>query len=899
MASEVAAGHTGADSQIELAHPDAVQREIKNGAPRWAAEGASGRILPSLGESLTESDYATLDASWITSEIANQAMLRRVDARVGREVIGQKGNRDCAGILIPYYWPDEPHPFNYRLRRDNPELTQGKDGKLRQDRNYLGPPNSGNRLYIPPGVTADQLQDATIPMAIVEGEKKALALCRLARYETERPRFIPAAIAGVWSWRGKVGKANGPHGERMDLKGPIADLNRIKWSGRKVFIIFDANIHSNDSVNWARKGIARELATRGAEVEFVNLPEDCGVNGVDDLLATWGPARVLELFERSVSGSRLQVVLPPQFQSRPEGMFRVTTRGGQLSQVQLSNYRAAITTNIRLDDGIETKCEFEIESELMGRSFGFTIPASEFASMDWPIERMGPAAITFPNQRDYARTAIQSFSITAKERCIYTHTGWRNVDGRRLFLHAGGAIGSAGAVSDVDVRLSGPVSRYELRPPAAPDTLPPSVRASLRLVKLGPPSISFPLLAATCRAVFGEADFALHLAGETGAFKSEVAALHQQHFGAGMTRLHLPGAWLSTGNALEALAFHAKDTLFVIDDFAPQGSGSDVARYHAAADRVFRAAGNHAGRGRLDSTARLREPKPPRALILSTGEDIPRGQSVRARLLILELPIGSIKASNLTECQTDAQGGLYAEAMGGFVRWLAGCYEDARVAFEGKISRYRANALRNTAHARTPEIVANLQAAFEIYLEFSVASGAVDTAERDRLANLCWEALRDAATAQGKHQAATEPAARFLALLRSLLTAGRAHLESRNGGEPDRAPGSCGWRRDNSGKWVPLGECIGWVEYDDLYLEPTAAYRLAQTAGRDIGEVLVVSEHTLRKRLHEKNLLASVDRKRETLTVRRSIDGSSREVLHFWRGTLLLEAPDDEGDHVG
>jgi hypothetical protein len=52
-------------------------------------------------------------------------------------------------------------------------------------------------------------------------------------------------------------------------------------------------------------------------------------------------------------------------------------------------------------------------------------------------------------------------------------------------------------------------------------------------------------------------------------------------------------------------------------------------------DRVFRAAGNHAGRSHLDSTAKLREPKPPRALILSTGEDIPRGQSIRSRLLIL------------------------------------------------------------------------------------------------------------------------------------------------------------------------------------------------------------------------------------------------------------------------
>src|SRR5260370_40577038 len=124
-----------------------------------------------------------------------------------------------------------------------------------------------------------------------------------------------------------------------------------------------------------------------------------------------------------------------------------------------------------------------------------------------------------------------------------------------------------------------------------------------------------------------------------------------------MTRLHLPGAWSSTGNALEALAFQAKDTLFVIDDFAPQGSGADIARYHAAADRVFRAAGNHAGRGRLDCSAALRESKPPRALILSTGEDIPRGQSVRARLLIVELETGSIQGSDLAACQREAQRG--------------------------------------------------------------------------------------------------------------------------------------------------------------------------------------------------------------------------------------------------
>jgi hypothetical protein len=862
-------------------------------------DDAAAHRPPSFGGPLTESDYATLAASWITREIADAAMLRRLDDYEGRELVSQKHKRDCSGILFSYYWPGEVSPFTYRMRRDNPEWTAGRDGKPKAERKYLAPPGDGNRLFIPIGVTPEQLADVQIPIALVEGEKKALALWRLANHETGKPRFIPVSIPGVWNWRGIIGKTGGPKGERLDVKGPISDLSRVAWNGRKVFIIFDANVHTNESVNRARKGISRELSTRGAQVDFVTLPDDCGVNGVDDLLAAWGPARVLELFDASTSGARLDdVVLPPQFQSTSEGLFRVISKGELLTRIQLTNYQAAITATVRVDDGVETRCECEMNAELMGQRFKFAIPASEFASMDWPIARMGATAITFPNQREYARTAIQSLSLTAEERYIFAHTGWRNLDGHWTFLHAGGAICETGAAVGVNVRLLGQLSRYELRIPQNPQTLASAVRASLKLTDLAPPAVSFPLLAATYRAVFGEADFALHLVGETGAFKSELAALHQQHFGADMNRLRLPGAWSSTGNALESLAFLAKDALLGIDDFAPQGNSADVARYHAAADRVFRAAGNQAGRGRLDSSAKLREPKPPRALILSTGEEIPRGQSVRARLLVLELSTGSINAAHLSECQKDAREGAYAESMGGFVQWLAGRYKEAREAFVHKVSKYRTASLRNFVHARTPDIVANLQAGFELYLDFGVGCGAFNTAERDGFANRCWDALREAGAAQAKHLAATEPTARFVALLRASLTSGAAHLTERTGGKPQASAISCGWRDEGSGNSRPLGDCIGWVDADDLYLEPIAAYRVAQKMARDTGEALAISEQTLKKRLRDKGLLASVERNRETLTIRRSIGGTTKDVLHLWRSTLLPEGPVEE-DEVG
>lgn len=436
-----------------------------------------------------------------------------------------------------------------------------------------------------------------------------------------------------------------------------------------VFILFDTNVNKNESVKWARKGISRELATRHAEVRLINLRDDCGVNGVDDLLAAWGPARVLDLFDKSVAGATVRVALSPQFQSRPEGMFRVTTKGEQLIETPLTNYRAAIVTNVCLDDGVEKRREFELHCNLNGRLYQFTIPASRFAPMEWPIEQMGSSAITYTNQnqRDYARTAIQFQSLTAGERNVYTHSGWREISGNWVFLHAGGGIGEGGAVADVNVQLPGQMDRYRLALPKTKEELAEAVRMSLLLVEVGPPTITFPIVAAISRAVLGEADFAIHLVGETGTFKSELAALAQQFFGPGMDRLHPPGSWASTANALETTAFYSKDSIFVIDDFAPQGNAGDVARYHAAADRVFRAAGNGAGRHQLDASARLRESKAPRALIFSTGEDIPRGHSVSARLLILDISKGAIPSRKLADCQRAAAAGRYAQAMGGFL----------------------------------------------------------------------------------------------------------------------------------------------------------------------------------------------------------------------------------------
>jgi hypothetical protein len=80
------------------------------------------------------------------------------------------------------------------------------------------------------------------------------------------------------------------------------------------------------------------------------------------------------------------------------------------------------------------------------------------------------------------------------------------------------------------------------------------------------------------------------------------------------------------------------------------------------------------------------------------------------------------------------------------------------------------------------------------------------------------------------------------------------------------------------------------------YIEPTAAYQVVQVAGRDIGEAMSVSEQMLKKRLREKSLLASTDKPRETITVRRVLGGSQKDVLHFLRDTLLPADQQEAGE---
>jgi hypothetical protein len=408
---------------------------------------------------------------------------------------------------------------------------------------------------------------------------------------------------------------------------------------------------------------------------------------------------------------------------------------------------------------------------------------------------------------------------------------------------------------------------------------------------VAPRPITITLLAGVYRAALGACDFALHLCGPTGVFKSELAALSQHHYGAGLDARHLPANWSSTANAVEGLAFAAKDVLLVVDDFSPTGRTADVQRSHREADRLLRAQGNHTGRQRMRADGTLRSEKPPRGLILSTGEDIPRGQSLRARLVIVEVSPGVVNPTILTVCQRQAAAGVYAQALSGFLQWVAPQYGMLHANLPSELAQVREElATGESDHARTPSNQANLLLGWRYFLNFSEELGALGALEAAGLWHEGLQALRETARTQLGHQQAAEPTSHYLRLLRAALSSGRAHLAKPDGSAPESSQAATGWRQDSVGLWLPQGSCIGWCDAEGLYLEPDAAYAAASELARAQGECLSVTLRTLNKRLQEAGLLLRTDESRKTATVRKTLCGQRRDVLQLRLDALLVSS---------
>jgi hypothetical protein len=861
-----------------------------------------------VGPALLPQHLAELQASGLTAEtIAANGIHSETDPKVIATILNWSAGRakELGPVLVYPHFGTDGAPFDHAtVKPDRPRARSDKPGKVK----YENPRQRPNRLYIPAGARA-ALADPTVPLGATEGCKKALAATQHG--------FPFVAIPGVWNW---VAPRETKNGKKVGKLALNHDLAAVPWKGRQVSVCFDSDAATNPDVTRAERELADALRRAGADVRIVRLPAepDGSKNGIDDFVVRHGADAFRRLLETGAP--------TPQPEAEPVDPARFTDSGyttvrgntyhcvfkldedtGELvvaKKIKLANFTAKIVGETVTDDGAEQTREFAVAVEQWNkpaRTAG--VPVERFGTLDWVVERFGPKCVIQAGggKRDHLRCAIQEMSgDDIPSATVYTHTGWREIDGQWCYLHGNGAVvpvvPTVPGSPTVEIRLDGAAAGFRLPAPPTSADLRAAIRASLGLLDgLVPDGVAFPLLATVYRAPLGGTDYALWLSGHTGTQKSELAALAQQHYGADMARSRLPGNWSSTDNALEGLAFTVKDAILVIDDFAPPASRADGDRQHRTAERLIRGQGNSAGRQRMRADGTLRPPKPPRGLILATGEDVPRGHSITARLGVVAVQRGDVKLPRLSECQRDAAAGRYAGAMAGFVAWLAPRYAELRAGLDAERVELRDRFVDQFPHARTPDIVANLLIGLRYLLRFAEGVGAIDRHQREDLWRRGEVAFRALAEQQGEHQRAADPVARFPEMLAAIVSSGRGHIAGADGKEPGVPPSAEAWGWEAREQRTGLGEVrvsyhargckIGWVVGDELYLDPDSTYAALAELVREQGQAYSVTQQTLYRRLKEAKTLLRTDGERTTYPV--TLEGVRRRVLVLAPSTLL------------
>lgn len=570
-----------------------------------------------------------------------------------------------------------------------------------------------------------------------------------------------------------------------------------------------------------------------------------------------------------------------EYQEQAGRTYKIADDG---ERTQLANFTAKIQEETRYLDGDQVDSILKIEGWQADEngdlaSLGMaTVTAANFPSMAWVMTAWGVRCVLSPGSgtKEDMRAAIQTAS-KPKTSTVYKKIGWQDIGGKRNYLHNGGAISAAGNNPSVSTQLPPELSRYNL-------AVDPKIRvgdaiaATLALQYLGPPEVMWPLIAACFAPLYGPVDYAMHVTGRTGTYKSELCSLMQSHYGADMDARHLPASWSSTANAIEALAYYAANALMVLDDFVPTGTSWQIRAYHTTADKIIRAQGNQAGRSRLTDTSSLQTTMYPRGMILSTGEDTPEGHSVRARMLIMELSPGDIDATSLTKAQNNRQ--FYPVTTAALIRSLAEKPADLRA---------RANEVRNAnltvGHTRTPSMLGNLVASIEYFLAWATAGKVITPQRRDATIKEATQALLDAANRQAYYLESADPCDVLMATLRHVLAAGLGHMRTLQGGVPGQAD-LLGWTNEGGGgEYDPPmfrshGPCIGWVNWDqgELYLDANIGFTVLKKAAGS-GSELAATKQTIFKRMKDGGFLTRCDETRQRNTVRITAEGHNRQVL--------------------
>lgn len=549
----------------------------------------------------------------------------------------------------------------------------------------------------------------------------------------------------------------------------------------------------------------------------------------------------------------------------------------------LADFEIRIIELITKSEGSFEEMFYNLEFVYKGGKKGkISVSAKEFFSMGW-LSLLGPAGMIAPFQgaREHLRLAILSHSKDYLQEKQYQSLGWEKCGEDYIFIHAGGYIGECDNNSKLTIssKESG-LEKFSFPDPVnTSGDIFDSYAWFLYLKRISEnPMVKYTLLAATCMAPlshFITSDFSIALVGSSGTRKTATAAILQSFFGRGFKGKEILESFESTSNAISRKLYLAQSLLGTIDDYVSGLSNEKMAH------SIHRIIGNQAGRSRMRSDGySLRDPYYPRGLVLSTAEDLPSSQSMRARMVILEFNHSTVDINYLTELQKAAREGELCQAMSNYIYWISQNINEVRSIIENDYPVFLAQLTDPRLHGRTPSNLAKLLTCLKVFYTFGLSSGEIGETEVRSGIQEALIAFQQLAYGQNYFTKEDEPSEIFLSNLGDGFSSSKCHLIYRKNLDvlssvclpPE--PSKWGYKRNMNGEWSPGGECIGWFDDGMIYLIPSASYAFARRSSFYLNKPLHTSASTLWRELGEKKLIVTGEAGRNV--VRRQL-GQNKE----------------------
>lgn len=809
---------------------------------------------------LYQKHYEHLVESAIAADVIKERGYRTVMGHTDLIKTGfsQAQSKHFPGILLPLHGVDGGI-VGYQYRPDSPRTDPARGRTIK----YENPAGASVRVDVPPRCRA-QLGNPATPLWVTEGVKKVDALASKG--------CCAIGLTGVWGFKGK----NEFGGVTI-----LADFDHIAWRDRTVYLVFDSDSANNPQVDKALQRLSGHLGLKGAKVRVLQLPpgKDGKKIGADDYLSQGGTIEALIGLEK--------VDTPHQtLRERSHEAYCVdsgcicwnhTTESGVTTAIPLCNFNARVTDEIVRDNGLETATYFKISgTNCRGHQLApIEVEAAAFAGLGWVVGKWGMGGIIAAgqNSKDRLREAMQLMSQDANSRHIYTHTGWRSIGDKDVYLCQGGAIGADG----IDVDLDPQLKRYCLPPPIETD-IKEAVKESIDFIYISKDiGVTLPLWASMYLAPLAEAiepSFTLWYVGPSGAFKSVITALALSHFG-DFDHHHLPASWTSTYNQLEKLLFYIKDAPLVIDDWAPGQDSNKARELEVKSEHIIRDQGNRQGKARMSADTSSRPVYIPRGLLITSGEQLPSGHSHTARIYSVHIEPGDIDVDLLSSAQKRRH--LYRCAMAHYIKSLQPNWLEKKLQLRQEFEGMRNSLLKDPAmksiHSRLPDVIALLCLGMNEGLKFAVEAGGVSESDADFLLHEARDRFIQMACAQGRRVEDERPANRFVEGLRSILNMGGAMLRNKDDVEI-RDPG-------------PGKAAIGWNDFANGYilLDPGPSYQAVVQHYLRSGDPFTIKKEATWQDLKR---LSFIDTPTDNPTTPLWIQGSTRRVLMLKKELLEI-----------